>query len=73
MHAYSPGMTELLTVASMLQVCHIAERSIRSVLSTNNNAQDLLNLHVRPRVDAVVPDATSPHADESPGRAVVTK
>lgn len=51
------------------RVCNAAEQSIRSVLSTNNNAADLLALHRRST------GSDEPHMEfeESPGRVVVTK
>ncbi|KAI5124973.1 hypothetical protein M0805_007399 [Coniferiporia weirii] len=50
------------------RVCVIAERSIRSVLLTNNNAADLLNMHRRPSGTK-----SSVDAEGSPSRAVATK
>jgi len=48
------------------RVCNLAEQSIRSMLTTGDNAAELLVLHLRPSEPA--------HAiDESPGRAIATQ
>lgn len=62
-------LATLMQADAFLQVCNAAEQSIRSVLSTNNNAADLLALHRRST------GSDEPHMEfeESPGRIVVTK
>ncbi|THH11705.1 hypothetical protein EW145_g446 [Phellinidium pouzarii] len=48
------------------RVCHMAEQSIRSVLSTDSNTTDLLNMHRRH-------DELKSPVEGSPGRTVATK
>lgn len=55
-----------LEVGGYSRVLSIAEQSIRSVLTTGSNTQDLLNLHTR-RAERRQP------MEDTPGRAVATK